>query len=146
MADKNKSLDARISQALQSNGNADRDALANLLDELFDELGELEELIKVETPRILDLSNPDPDASTTAVASAKLKIERLNLAIPQLQQRIAAIDAEKVLAEYNNETYRLRDKSNELYEKLEALYRPLRPRNVGLDGSDFWQPCRVRRS
>ena len=93
MADKtNKTLDVRISAALNANGNADRDALVSLLDEAFDEHAELEEIIKIETPRILDLTNADPDKSTTAVSSAKLKIQRLNLAIPLLRQRVDAIE------------------------------------------------------
>ena len=124
MADKTKTLDVRISAALDANGTADRDILVSLLDESFDEINSLEEIIKVETPRIMDLSNPDPDKSTTAVTSAKLKIERLKKAIPLLQARVDTIDAEIALAEYNTETCRMRDKSDELYEKLEALYRP----------------------
>ena len=62
MADKtSKTLDVRISQTLQkTNGSADRDELVGLIDESFDEIGELETLIEVEQPRILDLSNPDP--------------------------------------------------------------------------------------
>ena len=63
-----------------------------MLDEAFDEHAELEEIIKIETPRILDLTNADPDKSTTAVSSAKLKIQRLNLAIPLLRQRVDAIE------------------------------------------------------
>ena len=106
MADKTKTLDVRISAALDANGTADRDILVSLLDELFDEINSLEEIIKVETPRIMDLSNPDPDKSTTAVTSAKLKIERLKKAIPLLQARVDTIDAEIALAEYNTETCR----------------------------------------
>ena len=124
MAEKTKTLDARISAALQSNGNADRDELVGLLDLAFDELTSLEEIIKVETPRIMDLQNDNPDASTAAVSSAKLKIERLNKAVPLLQARVAAIDAETKLKEWDAEAWRLRNKSNELYEELEALYRP----------------------
>ena len=60
MADKTRSLDARISEALKANGDADRDALVGLLDEAFDEITSLEEIIKVETPRVLDLTNPIP--------------------------------------------------------------------------------------
>ena len=124
MADKTKSLDVRISQSLQSNGSADRDMLASLLDESFDEIGTLEELIKIETPHIMDLSNTDPDKSTMAVTSAKLRIERLTLAIPQLQQRIAAIDAETALKECNKEADRHRAESDKIYDELKEIYPP----------------------
>ena len=124
MADKTKSLDVRISAALDANGTADRDMLVSLLDEAFDELGELEELIKIETPRIMDLSNPNPDASNAAITSANLKIARLKKAIPQLQQRVDAIDCETALAECNKEADKHRAESDALYEELKQTYPP----------------------
>ena len=95
-----------------------------LLDESFDEIKSLDEIIKIETPRILDLSNPDPDASTTAVSSAKLRIERLNKALPLSQERIAAIDAETALKTWTEQADKLRNESDELYEELKQIYPP----------------------
>ena len=123
-ANKTKTIDSRISDAINANGDADRAILTNLLDEAFDEITSLEEIIKTETPRVLDLSNIDPDKSTAAITSAKLRIERLRLAIPQLQSRIAAIDAEKALAEWTAEADRHRAESNSIFDELEKHYPP----------------------
>ena len=46
------------------------------------------------------LENEDPDKSRELIASNKLKIERLNLALPQLQQRVDTIDRETALKEW----------------------------------------------
>ena len=124
-ANKTKTIDSRIADAINVNGDADREILANLLDETFDELGELEELIKVETPRVLDLANPDPDKSTTAITSAKLRIERLNKAVPLLQARIDAIDAETALKEWTEVADKVRAESDELYLELKQTYLPM---------------------
>ena len=124
MANKTPTLDARISAALDANGSADRDILVSLIDEAFDELGSLEEIIKIETPRVMDLSNPDPEKSTAAITSANLKIARLNKALPLLQSRIAAIDEEKARTEWTAEADECRAINDDLYEELKALYPP----------------------
>ena len=109
---------------MQSNGSADRDLLVSLIDESFDEITSLEEVIKIETPRILDLSNENPDASNAAITSANLKIARLNKALPLLRARIDTIDRETALAECNAEVHRVRADSDEIYEELKELYVP----------------------
>ena len=83
----------------------------------------------------------------------------LDKAIPLLQQRIAAIDAETALKEWDIEANLLHDKSDELYRKLEKLYRPFlqqmlnlmveifsndiafsnRPFNSEVQRADFWR-------
>ena len=95
MADKTPKLDARIVQALAANGEANRDVLVALIDEATLSIDIARKVIEVEEPSLLYLENEDPDKSRELIASNKLKIERLNLALPQLQQRIDAIDAEK---------------------------------------------------
>ena len=52
------------------------------------------------------------------------QIERLNLAIPLLQSRIDAIDAEKALADCNEEADKHRAESDKIYEELKQTYPP----------------------
>ena len=122
MTNKTPKLDARIVQALAANGEASRDALTALIDEAMLTIDIAHKVIETEEPALLDLENSDPDHSRELIASNKLKIERLTLAIPQLQQRIDALDAEQALAEWNTEADRLRSASNKIYDELEKLY------------------------
>ena len=84
----------------------------------------MEEIIKIETPRIMDLSNPTPDASNAAITSANLKIARLNKALPLLRARVDTIDRETALAECNEEADKHRAESDAIYEELKQLYPP----------------------
>ena len=83
-----KTLDSRISAALSANGEASRDTLTALIAEANNSIRIANTVIETETPSLLDLDNDDPDRSRELIASNKLKIERLTLAIPQLQSRI----------------------------------------------------------
>jgi hypothetical protein len=49
-------------------------------------------VIEAETPRLHDLSNTDPDASLDLINRSKLRVERLEIAIPKLRNRIKAIE------------------------------------------------------
>ena len=117
-----KTLDSRISAALSANGEASRDTLTALIAEANNSIRIANTVIETETPSLLDLDNDDPDRSRELIASNKLKIERLTLAIPQLQSRIGAIDAETALKTWNDEADRLREQSNKIYDELKALY------------------------
>ena len=117
-----KTLNSRIVAALSANGEASRDVLVALIDEATLTIDIARKVIETEEPSLLDLENETPDKSRELVASNKLKIERLTLAIPQLQQRIDAIDRETALAEWDAEADRHREQSNKIFDELAKIY------------------------
>ena len=132
MADKTPKLDARIVQALAANGEANRDVLVALIDEATLTIELAQKVIEVEEPSLVDLENSDPDKSRELIASNKLKIERLTLALPQLQSRIDAIDAETALKTWDDEADRLREQSNQIFDELAKIYPPFLAKIVDL--------------
>ena len=122
MADKTLKLDARIVQALAANGEASRDVLVALIDEATLSIDIARKVIETEEPSLLDLENETPDKSRELIASNKLKIERLTLALPQLQSRIDAIDCETALKTWDAEADRLREQSNKIFDELAKIY------------------------
>ena len=106
MADKTKttkSLDAKITQALSANGAADRDTLANLINEATNAIEMAKVVIEAESPRFLDIANDTPDKSQELIASARLRVERLTKAITQLQARVDQIDHEAAVVKWKED-------------------------------------------
>jgi hypothetical protein len=85
------SLDVRISATLAS-GDVDKTALVSLLAEAHEALSMAQNVIVAETTRLHDLSNEDPNASLDLINRSKLRVARLELAIPKLRDRIKAIE------------------------------------------------------
>ena len=124
-ASKTPTLDVRIADVLKAKCTADRNSLFSLWEEAFEKINELQETIKTEEDRVLDLTNTDPDKSTATITSIKLQIERLTKAITEeLKPRVLALDAEKARTDWNAEAEKRRAVNDELYEELKALYPP----------------------
>ena len=122
---KTKTLDSRIADALKTNGEANRDTLFALWEEAFAEINKLKEVIKSEEPRLLDITNDSPDQSRELITSSKLHIERVTKAITEeLKPRVKALDAEKALADWEEEAVPIRDENDKLFAELEATYPP----------------------
>lgn len=120
-----QSLEQRISAALKSNGEANRDTLFALWEEAFAEINRLNETIATEEPRLLDINNDDPDASRELIASSKLHIERLSKAITEeLKPSVRALDAKKAQADWTAEADQIRDENDKLFAELKAMYPP----------------------
>lgn len=120
-----KSLDARIAAVLATNGEADRDALMALWQEAWDAIKMAETVIEAETPRLLDLSNDEPDKSRELIESSKLRIERLTKAILEIKPRVAALDQEAALEAWTAEAAVLRKEANDIYHETRKLYKPI---------------------
>ena len=119
------SLDAKIAAALAADGNADRAALVDLIRDAPAAIELAQTTIATEQPRLLDIDNLDPDTTRQLINSARLRIDRLSLAIPRLQERVAVIDHETALAAWTAQANALRDKSDALYREHEAVYPPI---------------------
>lgn len=120
----NKSLDAKIAQALAANGTSDRDTLVDLIYKATEAIEMANIVITAETPRLLDLSNSDPDASRQLIESSKLRIERLTAAVPRLQQRVDQLDLATKQAAWVDEADVLRGEADDLFWELEQTYKP----------------------
>jgi hypothetical protein len=125
MAKQPQTLDARIATALKLNGDADRDTLVALIQEAIEAIAFANVTIEAETPKLLDLSNETPDKSRELIESNKLKIERLTLAVPQLQSRVDTIDHETAVANWNGEYNALIETATALFDELGETYPEL---------------------
>ncbi len=122
------SLDQRIAEVL-ADDTADRDTLVALWQEACDAAVAAKAIIDAETPRILDLSNPDPSASDNAVRKARRTVERLTAATHQFAARVKKIDTAAYAVNWNAEADKVeaeRDKlANELAKRYPAIVAEL---------------------
>ena len=119
---KPKSLDAKIASALAANGEASRDTLVELIAEAYAAIDMARVVIEAETPRLLDLSNLEPDKSRQLIESSKLSIERLTRAIRRLQERVDTIDHQTAVANCEAEWGVVEKKFTALWNELAEVY------------------------
>ena len=115
-------MDAKIAQALSANGSADCTALVALISDATAAIEMAQCVVDAETPRIHDLSNDSPNEFVALIDSSQLHISRLSAALPQLQQRIATLDAAAALIRWNAAADQLQAQSNELWSELTETY------------------------
>ena len=115
-----KSLDARIAAVLSANGEADRSTLTSLLNEATEALAAAEETVRIETERILEITNPDPEEADAKVRVAERTVKRLTAAIPRLNERLEQIGRADVIATWNADHERLRTETEALAAEFRA--------------------------
>ena len=92
-------LDAKVAKALTS--DTDRGTLVALCTEADAVLTEALETFKVESGRVLDVTNAFPDEADDKARKAQLTINRLTRAIPRLKENIGFIDARNYAIEWH---------------------------------------------
>jgi hypothetical protein len=122
MAKQQPTLDSKIASALAANGDASRDVLVALITEATDAIAMAQTVIEAETPRLLDLSNLEPDKSRQLIESSKLRVERMTLAITQLRARIDAIDHEAKIAKWNADLDAAQAEADAIYAGVDEVY------------------------
>jgi hypothetical protein len=127
-------LDSRIAAALAANGKADRDTLAGLVVEAEAALAQARETIDLESERLVDIGNPDPEASDAAIQKAERNLARLDKAVPQLRDRIRQINEATYSRAWHAAADRIESERDKLAVELRELYPNLLERLVDLFG------------
>lgn len=114
-------LDARISTALRAE-DTDREAFMTLWREAFDSITAAKETVETESANLLDIENPDPDASDDKVIKAQRAIDRLTIAIRRLKERVLELDAAAAEDAWQAEADKLEGLRDKLAQELAELY------------------------
>ena len=116
-------LDARLAAALSANGEADKGTLVALVTEAESAIAAAQETIEIESERLVDIGNPDPEASDAAIRKAERTVARLDKAVQLLKARIRQLDE----ATYSRDWHKAADKLEAIRDAIAAELVELYP-------------------
>lgn len=115
-----RSIDARIAAALNGEGTAA--VVSDLLIAIDDALPQTAKALEAARVRMLSPTNPDPAKEKATVDKIELELQRLQAAVPVLQQRYRQLEALEHSVEWTADYAMVEEERDQLAAELTALY------------------------